>query len=188
MKQLQSRPVERSPIRNAVICSNVQLSSSSSHFTEGYSGPICSTRFFLLCPFRRLLGFFRAPHLSNMVPPPPNRSLLCNSYVTHSTVVVADYGLVADLFKVRHIFANWLLHSILQYCIFQPYTKKTLLYIKRCVIFWGKHLKFKKKKNSVFTLTGVPEMTEKTWEEKLADVILSSTTLALYSRVKTLRR
>ena len=80
----------------------------------------------------------------------PNQSLLCNSYITHSTVLhvlwknahflacplcfvsVADYGLVADLFKVRYIFANWLWYYIVLY--FQPYTKKnnTLVYKKVC--------------------------------------------------------
>ena len=40
-KQLQFKLVERCPLRNAIICSNLQLSSISSHFTEGYSGPLC---------------------------------------------------------------------------------------------------------------------------------------------------
>ena len=120
-KQLQCKLVEGCP----------------SHFTEGYSGPLCSTRFFLLCPFHRLLGFFRAPGLSHMVPPtpppPPPKPIpvvqqLCHTFYCTTcvwknahflacplcSVSVADYGLVADLFKVRHIFANWLLYSIVQ--------------------------------------------------------------------------
>ena len=126
---MQSRPVERYPIKNAIICSKVQLSSRSSHFAESYSGPLCSTRFFLLCPFHRLLGFFLASHLSHMVaapPPPPPQQLipavqqLCHTFycttcilkecsllsLSSLFVLVADYGLVADLFKVRHILAN----------------------------------------------------------------------------------
>ena len=113
MKQLQCKLIERCPLRNAIIRSNLQLSSISSHFTERHSGPLCSTRLFLLCPF-----LLTCP---TWLPPAHPTNPCCATAVLHvfwknahflacplCSVSVADYGLVADLFKVHHFFANWL--------------------------------------------------------------------------------
>lgn len=119
-KQLQWKLVERDPQRKAIICSDSQLTLPLSCH-QGYSGPLCYTRFFFLCPFHRLLVpsllLTCRAWLSLFPPPPPPTNpcratamqhipLFCKS--AHHLACplcflsVADYGLVADLFKVSH--------------------------------------------------------------------------------------